>query len=404
MSRREMEGVRVVEYGPRINACYAGKLLADLGAQVVKVESPQGDDAARVFGPFPGDVPDPELSALHLYGNCNKFGVTLSLESPTGRGLFKRLAAWADILIDGTQPGDLDDRGLDFNTLHEVNPRLIVTALSSLGRSGPYGRYRGYELNSWHGSGSSSFYLGDPNREPIQGAWYQASQWGAANVAAAAVMGLHARERTGRGQYVDISEAEALATLFCSIDVSDFYENGNRRVRSGVEMANQAPAGLRLTKEGWIYIMALAPHQWEGLVQAMGSPDWATSELFKGTSRERSPYAEEISHLMTEWVESHTAKELFYLCQSHGTPAAPVHSIQDLLEDEHLAQRGFFVEVDHPKAGRLRLPGAPYKISGDPWRIDRPAPLLGQHNRVVYCDWLGVPASHLADLGRAGVI
>lgn len=405
MARREMEGVRVLEYGPFINAAYAGKLMADLGAQVIKAESPDGDDPARIHGPFPGDIPDLEKSGYHLYANANKFGVTLRPESPTGRRLFKALAAWADVLIDGTQPGELASLGLDYDQLQTVNPRLVMVGISSLGRSGPYGEYKGYDLTSWHASGASHVYQGEPDREPLWGVWNNASHWGATNAAVAATIALHARELTGRGQYVDVSEAEALASLFLAVEVSDFNQSGACKVRAGVKgMEGHAPSTMRQTKEGWVFVMALAPHQWDNLVEVMGNPDWATTPLFRGTSRDRAPYAEEIYGLMAEWLESHTARELFELCQARGVPAAPVNTVKDLYEDAHLQARGYFVEQDHPAAGRLRMAGAPFRISGQPWRIDRPAPLLGQHNEEVYCGLLGLPKAELPDLRRAGVI
>ncbi|MEE9285610.1 MAG: CoA transferase [Dehalococcoidia bacterium] len=405
MSRRELEGVRVVEYGPFINAAYAGRFLADLGAQVIKVESPAGDDPARIHGPFPGDIPDVEKSGYHLYANANKFGVTLDPDSATGRRLFSQLAAWADVLIDGTQPGHLAALGIDYADLEKDNPRLVMVGISSLGRSGPYACYKGYDLTSWHGSGTSHIYQGEPDREPLWGVWNHASYWGGGNAAAAVMLALHAREVTGRGQYVDVSEAEALAALFLAVEVSDFNQSGACKVRAGIKgLENHAPSTMRQTKEGWVFIMALASHQWDGLVQAMGNPDWATTTLFKGTSRERAPYADEIYALMSDWLESHTAQELFHLCQSHGVPAAPLNTVKDLYEDPHLEARGFFVQQDHPRAGRLRMAGAPFLISGGPWRLDRPAPLLGQHNVEVYCAWLGLPRAQLPDLRRAGVI
>ena len=148
---RPLENVRVVEYGPWLNAAYGGRLLADMGAEVIKIEAPDGGEPARLHGPFPGDAPGAEASAQHLFNNANKLGVTLDPSSATGRRLFRRLAATADVLIDGTQPGELDALGLGHEALAGDNPRLIMVAVSSLGRSGPYAGYRGYDLTSWHG-------------------------------------------------------------------------------------------------------------------------------------------------------------------------------------------------------------------------------------------------------------
>ncbi len=403
--RRELAGLRVLEYGPFTNTAFAGKMLADLGALVVKAEPPDGGEPIRHAGPFPGDVPDIETGAAHLYCNCNKLGVTLRPDSPTGLRLFRQLASWADVLIDGTQPGALDALGLGHPALSQANPRLIVVGLSSLGREGPYAGYKGYDLTSWHGSGSPHIYAGDPNREPLGAQWDHASFWGGLSAACAAVIAWHAREITGWGQCVDIAEAETLAMLHLAVEVSAFYQDGTYRVRTGSGgMENQAPAGMHKTKDGWLCLAVVAPHQWEALVHAMGDPDWAQSSLFKGSSRQRGPYAAEIYSLMDEWLKSAPAKELFQVCRAHSVPAAVINTVADLAEDEHLAARRYFAEVQHPAAGRLRIPGAPVRISGDPWRIARPAPLLGQHNEEVYCGMLGIPRAELAGLRRAGVI
>ena len=403
-THRELQGVRVLEYGPWIDAAYAGKMLADLGAEVVRVESPDGDEPLRLSGPFPGDVPSLETSGAHLSLDANKFGVTLDPTTPTGRELFVWLARWADVLIDGQQPGHLDELGLGWEQLRATSTRLIVTALSSLGRTGPKGRFKGYDLISWHASGSGHMYHGDPDREPLLAQPHHASYWGGVAAACATLIALRARELTGRGQFVDVSEAEALATLYLAVEVSDFRQNGAVRVRASSTNENQAPASMRRSKDGWIYLMALAPHQWEGLVRAMGDPAWAQTPLFKGTSRQRAPYGEEIYNLMTDWVEGHDTQELFELCQSNGVPASPVNTVRDLLESEHLRVRGYWIELRHAVAGRLRLPGQPFRISGDPWGVDRPAPRLGEHNERYYSGLLGLPASRLAALRRAGVI
>ena len=402
---RPLAGVRVLEAGPWISACYAGKLLADLGADVVRLESPDGDDLARRFGPFPGDVPDRETGAVHLYYNANKRSVTLRGETATGARLFAALASWADVLLDGTDPGHFEGLGLGHASLEQANPRLITVSVTSLGSSGPYGAYRGSDLISWHGSGAGHVYMGEPDRAPLYGTWNLASHWGGSNAACAAMIALRARDITGRGQFVDIAEAEALAQLYLSVEVSDFMQSGAARVRAGFAgQQGQAPSAMFRAKDGWVYVMAMAPQQWEGLVQAMGSPEWAQSPIFKGTSRDRARYADEIYAMMQPWLDEHTTQEIFEVCQAHGVPAAPVQTAAGLWGNEHLAARGFWAEQSHPRAGKVRMPGAPYRISGEAWRLDRPAPLLGQHNDELYCGALGLAKAELVALRRGDVI
>ena len=412
---RPLENVRVVEYGPWLNTAYGGRLLADMGAEVIKIEAPDGDEPSRLHGPFPGDAPDAEASAQHLFNNANKLGVTLDPSSASGRRLFRRLAATADVLIDGTQPGELDALGLAHETLANDNPWLITIAVSSLGRSGPYAGYRGYDLTSWHGSGSSHVYMGAPDREPLRGAYYHANHWGAVSVAASAMIALQAREKTGRGQMVDIAEAETLAMLYIAVEVSDYLMNGAEKARVGLRMDGNAPTALLPCKDGYVYLMCLTDEQWSGLVDAMGNPDWATTDLFLGGGRQRAVYAREIYDLLRPWLQANTAQEIFDRCQARSAPAAPLYTVADLAANQHLRERNFFVDVPDERVGPLRIPGPPFRFGRDqserpaskelePWAVDRRAPRLGEHNEAVYCGMLGLDRAELPALRRAGVI
>ena len=412
---RPLENVRVVEYGPWLNTAYGGRLLADMGAEVIKVESPDGGDPGRIHGPFPGDAPDAEASAQHLFNNANKLGATLDPSSATGRRLFRRLAAAADILIDGTQSGELEALGLGHETLANDNPRLITVSVSSLGHSGPYAGYRGYDLTSWHGSGSSHIYMGAPDQEPLRGAYYHANHWGAVSAAAAAMIALHARETTGRGQTIDIAEAETLAMLYIAVEVSDYLMNGAEKARAGLRMDGNAPTALLPCKDGYVYLMCLTDEQWAGLVDAMDNPDWATTDLFLGGGRQRAVYAREIYDLLRPWLQANTAQEIFDRCQARSAPAAPLYTVADLMTNEHLAEREFFVDLPGKGSGPLRIPGPPFRFGRDqsetpasktlaPWAVERRAPRLGEHNEAVYCGMLGLDRAELPGLRRAGVI
>ena len=397
---RDLGGVRVLEVGTFIDAAFAGKLLADLGAEVVKVEDPERPDLCREFGPFPGDVPDDEASGLFLFLNCNKQGVTLNLATATGRELFGKLVARSDVLIEGLGKRTAQSLGLDYDSLRRHNPGLIMVSLSSFGGSGPYSSFKGSDLLGWHGSGTGHRYMGEPGRPPIQGAWYQASHWGGILGAGAAVLGLIARERIGAGQHVDISEAEALAQLFLAVEVSPFFQDGTAKSRG----TPSGMPGVMECKDGWVSIQATAPHMWEGLLRVMGNPDWGRDASFGGTLTSRQEHRLEIRERMRPWLESKTKEELFRTCQANSTPCAPLYAIDDLCRSEHLRARGYFVDVPHPTLGHIRVPGAPYLMGEGRWSMRRPAPSLGQHNEEVYRGLLGLPKRDLADLRRAGII
>ena len=227
------------------------------------------------------------------------------------------------------------------------------------------------------------------------------------------MIALHAREKTGRGQMVDIAEAETLAMLYIAVEVSDYLMNGAEKARVGLRMDGNAPTALLPCKDGYVYLMALTDEQWSGLVDAMGNPDWATTDLFLGGGRRRAVYAREIYDLLRPWLQAHTAQEIFDRCQARSAPAAPLYTVADLMSNEHLDERGFFVDLPDERSGPLRIPGPPFRFGLDqseapasktlaPWAVERRAPRLGEHNEAVYCGMLGLDRAELPALRRAG--
>jgi len=326
----------------------------------------------------------------------------LSLAEATGGRLFRRLVAQSDVLIDcATAPRD--SMCPAYEALRSVNPRLVMVSISAFGASGPYAGYKGNDLLSWHGSGTGHRFMGEADRAPFRGAWYHASHWGAYAGAAAVAFGLLARDRYGAGQHIDLAIADALALLFMAMEVTRFHDAGEAKKRTGAP-DNPGQVGLVPCKDGWVQISAIAPHMWEGLVRAMGEPEWALDPKWAGTNYDRAPYDEELLGNVAPWLMAHTRQEIFERCQANRVPSGPLHEVDQLLKNEHLRARGYFVDVEHPAAGRIHVPGPPYKMGEERWRIDRPAPLLGEHNQQVYCGMLGLSRSDLVDLRRSGAI
>jgi crotonobetainyl-CoA:carnitine CoA-transferase CaiB-like acyl-CoA transferase len=373
--------VKVVECGRTLAAALCAKLLADLGAEVVKVEPP-GGDPVRWMGPFPGDRPDLEKSALFHHANTNKLGVTLDLADPEGRRRLAELAAWADILVDDRPAADR----LPLPAL----PQLIHVSISAFGQSGPYATYAATDLIAWHASGAGHRLDGFPEREPLRPPAEQAHQWGAIVGALGALTAYRSRRLTGRGQRVDVSEAQALAQMVVGNgQVTDY--NAARRAGDHTDWSSvRIGSGNMLPcKDGYVFVLALEPHQWGGLVAAMGNPEWAQTDLFAGATWDRQAYMDLIHRLMAEWLASHTKEEIFRACQAQRVPTTPVLTVAEVAQSGHLRARGFFAEVESRHDGRLRLPGAPYRFSATPWSLRRPAPGLGEHNNLVFGDWLG---------------
>jgi len=408
MSGTALDGLRVVEWGSWVSAPYLAKLLADFGADVVKAEPPAGDPARRL-GPFPGDVPHPERSGMYLFLNTSKRGVTLDLGSASGRSLLLQLLRDADVFVENNPPALMEELGLTYATLHELNPRLVMTSITAFGQTGPYRDYKTTPLVSYAVGGVAYETpvggVGEERLEsypPVRGWGWQIAFLAAFNAAWGTLAALRQRAVTGRGQHVDVSEMESGAALLRPNVVEPDYvpqDPGWSKLRR-----SRPPAGgIYPTRDGHISIGAADEHQWRRLVAVMGDPEWAQSELF-ATLTARQEHADALHALVSEWTRPQDKVDLARRIQEGGTIAFPVFGPHDVLADEQNRVREVFVEHEHPDAGRVRMPGAPFRLSATPWRIARPAPRLGEHNEEILCGRLGLTREQLVRLRGAGAI
>src|SRR6266550_2385481 len=322
-----LDQLHVLEVGSGVAAAYGAKLLADLGAQVIKVESPGGGDATRARGPFPGNVPHPEKSGLFLYLNANKRGITLDLTRPRGREILERLAARADLLVHDVHPREMAGRGLDYERLAAMHPPLVMTSIAPFGLTGPHAGYRGPDVVTWSAGGVATL-NGEPARPdlpPLKAFGDQSGFQAGLNAAVGSLGALFARLATGRGEHVEVSTQECLAAI------------------------------LELTFEFWPYCGLLASR--------LG--------------------AKPIQPLCFMECREQSVQELYEAAQRRRVPLAPVSTMGDLLASPHLRARGFFATVEHAAAGAVTIPGAPCKLSATPWTLRAPAPCLGQHTAEV---------------------
>ena len=397
-----LDGLKVLEFSEFITGPYCGKLLADLGAEVIKVEKPGGDKARR-WGPFPGDIKHPEKSGIFLFLNTNKKGITLNVESGEGREIFLRLIGRADVLIENYPRREMKALGFAYADLKKLNPSLVMTSISPFGRTGPHKDYKGSDLIASH---TSSEAFGNPtegvdDREryrPLRGPMHAADFMTGLTAAACTMSAIIARQKNKTGRHVDVSAQEALVSVtrqelaFCLCEgLYPTRQWGRKRVGGF----------LYRCKDGYVCIW-LGPH-WQKLVTMMGNPDWAQVELFKNPAL-RSEHQQDCNKLIELWTQEYTMAEIDRLGMEYDVPLAPVRTVKEVVNDEQLAFRDFFVEIDHPVAGRFKYPGAPYKLSATPWEIRRPAPLLGEHNEEVYSGILGYKRSDLAEIKRTGII
>ncbi len=400
-------GLKVIEYSEFISGPYCGKLLADLGAELIKIEKPGLGDKARNWGPFPQDMPHPERSGLFLYLNTNKLGVTLNVRSTAGVKIFRELVKWADIVVENHPPQEMQRLGLDYESLHQINPRLVVTSITAFGQTGPYRDYKGCDLISFHMSGEA--YV-NPSRgvddieqyPPLKGPAHVGDFVAGLSAATSTMSAVLARQVTGVGRHVDLSQQEALASIVRR-ELSIFtYEGIRYRRKRGV--GGLGGSSIHPTKDGHIVMTVTTVDTfWAALAEMMGNPDWARSEICRDPASRRDN-ADVIWLMITEWTSEHTTEEIMEAAQGKRLPITPIQTAKEVINSEQLAARDFFIEIDHRETGRLKYPGAPYKLSGTAWGIKRPAPILGEHNEEVYCQMLGYSRQDLVKMRQAGVI
>jgi crotonobetainyl-CoA:carnitine CoA-transferase CaiB-like acyl-CoA transferase len=398
---RALDDLRVIEFAEMVSGPMCGKMLADMGAEVIKVEPP-GGDAARRMPPFAGDVPHPEKSGFFLYLNTSKKSLTLDPSKPSGADLFRRLIADADLLIENQPHGLLEKLGLGYAALSAINPRLIVVSISPFGQSGPYREWKGTDLIEW-GMSLSGYntptLVDDPEREnPLKAPGHAAEMMGAANAAAAAMMAIFHREATGVGQWVDAPCWQATVnTAKIEMAVWSYVGMPFSRLRKNVSVGLE-PLPCR---DGYVYVLWAADAHWLALKQILGNPEALNSELFD-TLAGRHENDDALRPLVKAELAHYDMDQLVREGQKLGLTIGPVHTVGQAATHPHLAARDAFVEIDHPLAGSFKYPHHLVSMTQTPPHPAR-APLLGEHNAEIL-GRLGLSAVDQQGLRAAGVI
>jgi len=394
----------VLEYCSTISGPYCTKLMADLGAEVIHVEPPEKGDDARRAPPFPGDVPHPEKSGLFLFLNTNKLGITLDPKRPRGKEIFEELAREVDVLVDDGPPEQLEEMGLGYDHLRERNPGLIVASISPFGRSGPLKEYRAYPLNIAHVSGQG--YVNplpspDLERAPTR-IGGECTEYDPGQTAALAILAaLYSRGITGRGQLVEVSQQEAVLSMQ-RVEAVIVANGGDVSTRMGPRTERLITMMFRC-RDGHVVMVAPLEHQWESLMKLIGNTEWF-EERPSGGPRVRTENPDAMIERIGNWMKDYTREEICSRAQASSCPITPINSSEDVVNSEQMNARGIFVEMEHPVAGRMKIPSAPYQLSKTPWALERAAPLLGQHNEKIYCERLGYNREELRELQNSGVI
>lgn len=401
MQRRALAGVRVVEYATMVSGPYCGKLLGDMGADVIKIE-PFAGDPARRSGPFPDEKRHPEQSALFLYNNTSKRGVVLDVTAPEGRALLEKLIAWSEVFIDNHPRGHLEDMGLGWDALHRLNPGLVYVSITPYGRSGPRADAKGDELTLAHGGGVG--YVLPARSEnidlpPVKLGGYQVGYHGGLTAAVAVVGLLLGKLQTGEGRMIEISLQEVMVSL-----VSMYVSSMRYHKSSWHRIPDRPPAMGRMeTSDGYVVLNAVDDHHFRAFRRIMGNPEWASGDAWDDMGW-RTNHLMDIAPQMEAWMRAQKKADIYHRVAKAGIPIGPINTAEDVMNSEQYATRGYFVAVDHPSAGKHPYAGWPWKMSASPPGIERPAPLLGQHGEEVCCRLLGVAPEEYARLRERKVV
>ena len=399
-----LQNIRVIEWGSSVSAPFCGKLLGDLGADVIKVEPPGSGDNSRLSGPYPDQTPDPEQSGLFLFANLNKRGITIDLNQAKGLELFNQLLATADVFLENQPYEQILKTGIDYEFLKNKYPHLVVTSITPYGRTGPYSQYKGNNLTV-SALGGLSYGTGFPGREPLQTPLHQASYFAGVGAAFATIVALLGKDFTGLGQHVDIAESQVMGTLLTGYHLPTYIYRGIPGFRSGNRMRlGLFPNCVLPCKDGYICIDAPQLEQYQRFLTLLNNPEWTQEPRYRDRRAMSDHYPEEAENLIAPWFMDHTKDEILQMCLENRIPCVPVLTFDEVLANEQLNSREFFQEIDQGENISFRYPGFPYRLSESPPKLVRSAPNLGQHTREVFCDELGVTDSEYSDLLKAGVI
>ncbi|HXZ88789.1 MAG TPA: CoA transferase [Candidatus Binataceae bacterium] len=395
-----LDGLRVLDLTDcRGQLC--ARLMADMGADVIKVEPPAGDLARRI-GPFVDGIPHHDRSLFFWFYNLNKRSLTLDLTRPRGAEILRTLARSADVVIESSKPGRIREMGLGWEELRRINPALILLSIASFGQTGPY---RDFEADDTVLSalGGMLYVNGFPGRQPVRPLGLQAYHSSAYYGAIATLCALFARDRDGLGQWIDLSMQEATACAVEHVAGSYFGEGRIEPRRGTLHWSRYFRVGK--CRDG--YIMHCTLGDWTSLVEWVAGdgkakdltgPEWQDVGY-------RAVHAEHLFDVLDEWAKDYNRDDLLDRAQALRLPFATVRKPEALFDDEQLAARGYFVEVEHPELGRsFRYPGAPYLMNGSPWRVYRRPPLIGEHTGQILRGELNLDSGELAEMAAEGII
>ncbi len=397
---KALAGVKVLDLTQFEAGTSCTEMLAWLGADVVKLESPGlGDQGRWLLTEKPGVD-----SHYFMLLNANKRSITLNLKRERGKLIFLELVKKFDILAENFSLGTLENFGLGYERLREINPRLIYVTIKGFGTSGPYSKYKSFDMIA-QASGGAMAVTGFPGSPPLKPGPTIGDTGTGLHAACGVLAAYIQRERIGRGQKVEVSMQEAVLN-FVRVPMAGTYVTDKPVPRMGNTLAGGMPGDIFKCAPGgdndYVFILCTSPEMWESLCKTMGRPELVNDERFKGR-RERHRNIEALNAIINEWTGRYTKHEVMRTLGEAGVPCGKVLDTVELLNDPHMRQRGMITTVRHPVRGDFTMPGCPVRLEDSPAEVTS-APLLGEHNREVYCEYLGLADGEIEELKAQGVI
>ncbi len=386
-----LHNIRILDFSWVLAGPYATRILADFGAEVIKVQ------------PLIPEAEDKFSRGYYNTWNRNKLGITLNLSKPEGIALARRLVGISDVVVDNFTPRVMANWGLDYPSLKKIKPDIIMLSMSTMGQTGRWRNYAGFGPTIQAFSGIT--YLTSFPGKPPTGLGYSYADHVAGLVACLALLGaMEYRRRTGKGQFIDVSQVEAMSSLLGSA-ILDYEVSGRQVEPVGNSSTQAAPHGVYRCRgnDRWCAIAVFSDEEWQGFCRALGNPPWTGDGRF-ATLNGRLENADELDRLVEGWTREHTAEEVMVQLQKQGVAAGVVQDASDLANDPQLKERGFFIELDHPELGKTISDATPIKLSDTPARYNRAAPVLGQDNDYIYHELLGMSEDELDGLRQQGII
>ena len=394
--KKPLEGLVVLDLTRVLAGPFAGMMLADMGARVIKVENPQGGDDARAYTPFQNGE-----SAYFMSLNRGKESVTLNLKHPEGKRILKELAARADILVENYKPGTMKKLGLDYDVLSRVNPRLIYAASSGFGQTGPYSDRPAYDLIV-QGMGGLQSITGTDPKHPLKVGSSMADILAGIFAVTGILAALHHRDLTGRGQMVDVAMLDCLVATLENA-VARYETSGVAPGPIGNDHPSICPFATFESADGFINIAAGNDVLWARLCEVLGIPETAADPRFL-TNRDRIENWPALKAILNAQTQGKTTAQWMEALMAVQVPCGPINTIDKVVSDPQVLAREMIVPVDHPVAGKLKMPGVPIKFSETPASIAGPAPLLGEHVGAIYGGLLGMSEEEIRKLREEGAI